>query len=151
MAPTDAPRSHHRPRRAVRGRHVVSAGLATGILVTGLVAAVPAHGAGDAAGARAAAIGAVPGVAGDAHYAPGPCPTTPEPDPDLKEAHCGTLTVPEDRREPDGHTITLGVAVVPAATDKPKPDPVVWLAGGPGDDAVSEIPMAIGGGLNRAT
>lgn len=57
--------------------------------------------------------------------------------------------MPENRAEPSGRTIQLGVAIVPAATDKPKPDPIVWLAGGPGDDAVGEAKMAIDGGLNR--
>src|SRR6201999_1438829 len=29
-----------------------------------------------------------------------------------------------------------------------KNDPIVWLAGGPGDDAITEIPMALAGKLN---
>lgn len=44
--------------------------------------------------------------------------------------------------------ISLSVAIVPANTGKPKSDPIVWLAGGPGDDAVTEIPMALAGKLN---
>jgi pimeloyl-ACP methyl ester carboxylesterase len=57
--------------------------------------------------------------------------------------------VPENRSRHEGRTITLGVAIVPAATRRPASDPVVWFAGGPGDDAVSEIPLALNGGLNH--
>ncbi len=55
------------------------------------------------------------------------------PDADLgPEFSCGYLTVPENRVKPDGRTIKIAVATLKAATPNPKPDPVVWLAGGPG-------------------
>lgn len=38
---------------------------------------------------------------------------------------------------------------MPALAAEPKPDPIVWLVGGPGDDAVGEAKMAVDGGLNR--
>lgn len=79
----------------------------------------------------------------------GPCPRTPVPIPALETARCGQLTVPENRRRPNGRTIALSVAIIPAASPNPKPDPVAWLAGGPGDDAITEIPMALAGNLNR--
>jgi pimeloyl-ACP methyl ester carboxylesterase len=77
------------------------------------------------------------------------CPKTPAPIPELKTARCGQLTVPENRRRPNGRTVTLSVAVIPSASPNPKPDPIVWLAGGPGDDAIIEIPLALAGNLNR--
>ncbi len=77
------------------------------------------------------------------------CPDMPAPIPELKTARCGQLTVPENRSKPTGRTIALSVAVIPAGSAKPKPDPIVWLAGGPGDDAITEIPMALAGKLNR--
>src|SRR5262249_28158589 len=40
------------------------------------------------------------------------------------------------------------VAIVPASAPRAKSDPIVWLAGGPGDDAITEIPMALAGKLN---
>ncbi len=46
---------------------------------------------------------------------------------------CGTLTVPEDRSKPNGRTVGLRVAVVPAVASNPAPDPLFVLAGGPGD------------------
>ena len=48
-------------------------------------------------------------------------------------ALCGTLRVPEDRSNPDGPTIGLRVAVVPAVATDPEPDPLFVVAGGPGD------------------
>jgi pimeloyl-ACP methyl ester carboxylesterase len=77
------------------------------------------------------------------------CPEMPFPIPELKTARCGQLTVPENREKPNGRTITLSVAIIPAASATPKPDPIIWLAGGPGDDAITEIPMALAGDLNR--
>ncbi|WP_407836046.1 hypothetical protein ACE1OC_05820 [Streptomyces sp. DSM 116496] len=86
---------------------------------------------------------------GDATFEPGPCPKTADPVAELEGARCGTLTVPENRTKPDSRRITLGVAIVAAEAAQPKPDPIVWLSGGPGDDAVGEAKMAIGAGLNR--
>ncbi|WP_442816093.1 alpha/beta fold hydrolase [Streptomyces sp. NBC_01233] len=143
---------HHAPRRqrTVRRLLAPSAGMATGLLVTGLLAApAQAQSRTDTSPSPGAPIGTVARTVGDASYEPGPCPKTPEPIEALQGARCGTLTVPENRAKPSSRTIKLGVAIVPAATDTPKPDPIVWLAGGPGDDAVGEAKMAIDGGLNR--
>ena len=81
-------------------------------------------------------------------FVPGPCPTTPERIAALRKARCGRLIVPEDRRHPNGRTIGLSVAIIPAASSPKKADPIVWLAGGPGDDAIIEIPLALAGRLN---
>src|SRR5690606_12987119 len=48
----------------------------------------------------------------------------------------GELVVPEDRSRSDGPRLTLFVARVPALTAVPKPDPLVLIAGGPGQSAV---------------
>ncbi|MCP2311730.1 alpha/beta fold hydrolase [Kitasatospora paracochleata] len=133
-----------RPLRAVRPLRTALAGAATGVLVVGL-AGLPAR----AASGSEPPLGTAARTAGRAHFEPGPCPRTADPVPALESARCGTLTVPENRARPTGRTITLGVAVVPAAASRPARDPIVWFAGGPGDDAVSEIPLALGGGLNR--
>lgn len=79
-------------------------------------------------------------------YVKAACPDTPEPIP--KNAECGQLTVPESRAKPNGRTIRLSVAIIPAK-GKRRPDPIVWLAGGPGDDALTEIPWALAGKLDR--
>lgn len=132
-------------RSQVRRLRTRSAAAATGMLLTGLIAA-PASAQEET---PAGATGTVARTVGDARFEPGPCPKTADPVPELKGARCGTLTVPENRAKPNGRTIRLGVAIVPALAAHPKPDPIVWLAGGPGDDAVGEAKMAVDGGLNR--
>jgi len=57
-------------------------------------------------------------------------------------AQCGELEVPEDRARPDGRRIRLTVAVLPANTLNPRPDPLFVLAGGPGQAATSIAPFA---------
>lgn len=52
---------------------------------------------------------------------------------------CGYVTVPADHAEPDNGTIRLAVAVV--HSPNPQPDPVLFLAGGPGDGAVMRAPL----------
>lgn len=60
------------------------------------------------------------------------------------DARCGTLVVPEDRARPDGRQISLRVAVVPAVSRSPRPDPLFLLAGGPGQAATEAFPAMIG-------
>ena len=50
-------------------------------------------------------------------------------------AQCGTLEVPENRAKPDGRKISLFAAILPANTVTPKDDPLLILAGGPGQSA----------------
>ena len=52
-------------------------------------------------------------------------------------ARCGTLEVWEDREARQGRKIELNIAVVPARLRAREPDPIVILAGGPGQGAVS--------------
>lgn len=58
------------------------------------------------------------------------------------EARCGRLAVPENRDDPEGRTISLNVAVVPARDRLPEPSPLFYLAGGPGQAAVATFPLA---------
>lgn len=54
-----------------------------------------------------------------------------------REARCGTLEVFENRAARRGRKIGLRVAVLPAASARPAPDPLFILVGGPGQPAVS--------------
>lgn len=45
---------------------------------------------------------------------------------------CGFLIVPEDRRQPQGPTIQIAVAVYYSTGTAPSPDPLIYLDGGPG-------------------
>lgn len=50
---------------------------------------------------------------------------------------CGTFDVPENPAEPEGTTIALKVVVLPALDTDAAPDPVFFLAGGPGQGAAA--------------
>ncbi|HWY97339.1 MAG TPA: alpha/beta hydrolase [Steroidobacteraceae bacterium] len=52
-------------------------------------------------------------------------------------ARCGVLKVPEDRTKPDGASIDLSVAVVPALNRRAEAAPLFLLAGGPGQGATA--------------
>ncbi len=54
-------------------------------------------------------------------------------------ARCGALMVPEDRLTGTGREIRVRVVVVPASGPGRLADPIVWVAGGPGDSAVDMI------------
>lgn len=55
------------------------------------------------------------------------------------EAQCATLEVPEDHDAPDGRTIELALALVPA-DGMAEADPVYMIAGGPGQSALESYP-----------
>ena len=70
-----------------------------------------------------------------------PAPETPAPrlvledcsrDVGIAEAQCGALEVFEDRSAGTGRKIALNIVVLPAVNRDPKPDPLFFLAGGPG-------------------
>lgn len=50
---------------------------------------------------------------------------------------CGAFQVPEDPARPGGRTLDLRIAVIPARSARPRPDPILFLAGGPGGSAVA--------------
>ena len=51
------------------------------------------------------------------------------------------MTVPEDRSQPGGPTIRLHSARFRTQSDDPAPDPIVYLAGGPGENALELVPL----------
>ena len=55
-------------------------------------------------------------------------------------AQCSSLEVPEDRSRPQGRRIRLAIAWIPADARQPQPDPVIMLAGGPGQSALQSFP-----------
>jgi pimeloyl-ACP methyl ester carboxylesterase len=60
-----------------------------------------------------------------------PCKTADGP----VDGYCGTLTVFENRATRQGRTIDLKIIVLPALGTTPQPDPLFFLAGGPGQGA----------------
>lgn len=56
------------------------------------------------------------------------------------EAQCTTLSVPENHAAPDGRRIELAIAWIPASGEA-EPDPLVMIAGGPGQSALESYPV----------
>ena len=54
-----------------------------------------------------------------------------------EEVLCGSHTVEENRKQPNGRTIDIKIAVIPAVSEAKEPDPFVLFAGGPGQGARS--------------
>jgi pimeloyl-ACP methyl ester carboxylesterase len=69
-----------------------------------------------------------------ATFEEGPCPfQVPEGAP----VQCGFVVVPEDHKDPGGPTIKLAVAVIKDQSEEHQPDPVILLAGGPGEKVMA--------------
>lgn len=49
---------------------------------------------------------------------------------------CGVYTVPVDYYNPQGETLNLAYTILYAASDDSEPDPIVYLAGGPGQSSM---------------
>src|SRR5512143_2120535 len=69
-----------------------------------------------------------------------PCTLSAEGLPVTVAAQCSSLEVPEDRSRPQGRRIRLAVAWIPTDARRPQPDPVVMIAGGPGQSALQSFP-----------
>lgn len=55
------------------------------------------------------------------------------------EAQCASFEVPENHDAPQGRKISLALALIPAE-GQPRPDPVVFIAGGPGQSILETYP-----------
>jgi pimeloyl-ACP methyl ester carboxylesterase len=84
-----------------------------------------------------------------ARFEPGPCPSSKAGIPELANALCGELVVPENRSKPTGRMIRNPVAILPAVNQPPADDPIVHMTGGPGGDAIAEAPALVAMGLNQ--
>lgn len=60
------------------------------------------------------------------------------------KAHCGKLAVPENREQPD-KTIELNIAVIQSTSKEKLEDPLLLLAGGPGQGAVDTFASIVRG------
>lgn len=70
-----------------------------------------------------------------------PCSLSSPMGRDTLEAQCATYEVPEDRANPAGRKIALNIAwLEPTGSGEKSPDPVLFLAGGPGQAAVATYP-----------
>ncbi len=70
-----------------------------------------------------------------------PCSLSSPMAKDSLEAMCATYAVPEDRAKPEGRKIALNIAwLQTTGKGERMPDPVFFLAGGPGQSAVDTFP-----------
>src|SRR5512140_2090761 len=58
---------------------------------------------------------------------------------------CGFVSVPEDRTQPDSPLLKIGVAWVHSRAERPAPDPIFFLHGGPGGALVAALPHMLSG------
>jgi pimeloyl-ACP methyl ester carboxylesterase len=91
-----------------------------------------------ASSVMARAAQAAEGPATVPRFEPAPCPKLQGAE-TLADARCGYLVVLEDRSRPNGRIIRLMVAKYPAHSLEKRADPVVFLAGGPGDIAPLDV------------
>ncbi|MGQ0585959.1 MAG: alpha/beta hydrolase [Gammaproteobacteria bacterium] len=73
-----------------------------------------------------------------------PCEIRVERVPGRVKAECARFDVPENRAAPEVRRIGVRLALVPSRSDRPLPDPIVFLAGGPGQSAIEAYPIARG-------
>ena len=101
----------------------------------------PAAGAGETPAAASAAAGAPPAAMRLGALAFQPCSLSSPMSRTSLEAQCTTFEVPEDRANPQGRKIALNIAWLPPTRQgEVAPDPVFFLAGGPGQSAVDTFP-----------
>lgn len=55
---------------------------------------------------------------------------------------CGQLTVPENRADPNSRDIVIAVAVAKSNNPDPRPDPIVYLEGGPGASMLETMKLS---------
>lgn len=67
----------------------------------------------------------------------GPCPFPADVIPAGERVDCGYLAVPENRAQPDSPAIRLAVAILRTHNPSPAPDPVLFLADGPGGSGLA--------------
>ena len=114
----------------MRRRHATTAGLLAAALAAAATGCAPAPG--EAAGST------------DGHLSKGtiafePCSLSAVGAPAV-EAQCARFEVPEDHDRPDGRRIELAIALLPAK-GQAAPDPVMMIAGGPGQSALESYPQ----------
>lgn len=85
-----------------------------------------------ALGLAVSTAAAQPASAGDTpRFEDTTCPFTAPPEV-LARFRCGDLHVPENRAEPNGRRLRLRVAILKSTSRTPRPDPIVFVNGGPG-------------------
>jgi len=85
-----------------------------------------------------------------ATFVPAACPASQAATLAKLKAKCGYLVVPENRTKANGRKIRLPVARIPSLTQPPNPDPVVYMSGGPGANAIAQAQVLVSVGFNQS-
>ena len=94
----------------------------------------------------AGAVAATPVASQAPAFEPSRCPVAmPSGQVEGQSVECGYLVVPESRRRPSKRTLRLAVATFKNPSGITKPDPIVYLAGGPGGSSLEMIDRTFGG------
>lgn len=64
----------------------------------------------------------------------------------LAQVRCGYVTVPENRALRNGRPLRLAVAILGSTSATPRPDPIAFIQGGPGQQLVAYAPGVIARG-----
>lgn len=78
------------------------------------------------------------------------CPLKIDNETEGETYSCGIYTVPIDYANPDGQTLNLTYVVLKANAADPLPDPIVYLAGGPGQSSVVTAGDGLYGDLRQS-
>jgi pimeloyl-ACP methyl ester carboxylesterase len=84
-----------------------------------------------------------------ASFKSGPCPAPEAAALGKLNASCGTLTAPQNRSNLNEGTVQLPVAMIPSQTKPALADPILYMAGGPGANAISQAQDLVNVGLNQ--
>jgi pimeloyl-ACP methyl ester carboxylesterase len=63
--------------------------------------------------------------------------------PAFANAQCGQLIVPENRHKLNGKTISISVAIIPSVAQPPQHEPLFYITGGPGGDAMGDVEFLV--------
>ncbi|MDX1417136.1 MAG: alpha/beta hydrolase [Candidatus Promineifilaceae bacterium] len=77
------------------------------------------------------------------------CPLSLSVEVEGETIDCGVYTVPVNYDDPQGDTINLTYTILRASGDNPVPDPIVYLAGGPGQSGVVSAAGILYGDLRQ--
>ena len=69
----------------------------------------------------------------------GPCHLSAPSSRARLSAKCGSLTVYEDHSSQSGRQIKLHIAMIPAISRSPEPDPILFITGGPGGASTQDF------------
>lgn len=113
------------------------------LVVLGVVLTVASAACGSGSSGNSSSTGT------SAKFETGPCPADQAEVLANLKASCGNLVVPQNRSKLSEGMIRMPVAIIPSVTQPALPDPIVYMAGGPGANAIAQAQVLVSVGLNQ--